>query len=315
MSSMTYTIFTLNFKEGIKWKVCLLFGMLVVTFLPFITGATHIGEYAIFDSYDQFREGIGIYGLAFGAFLVGVGTKMGNGCTSGHAVCGVPRKSKRSIVATILFMVSAMAIATLRKYVPFLGEYNYDWNFLLSDYQKFAMALFTALGVLSVVLIIYRGIKEKELISKLECLVALGIGMIFGAGLLIGGMVRRTKIIGFLSLGDGWDPSLLFIMVGALGVNFITFHFILKMKKPIIAVKFEIPTKKILDWNVIAGPIIFGLGWGICGFCPGPAMINMLYNLNMLIFIFWFAVGQIATGKSIAAIEAYQKKINEKKSN
>ena len=149
--------------------------------------------------------------------------------------------------------------------------------------------------------------------DMIEQFITFIVGLIFGAGLMIGGMCRRTKIIGFLAIKDGWDPSLLFVMIGALGVNFFTFNLILKRSTPMLANKFDIPAKKEVDWNVIVGPIIFGIGWGLSGFCPGPAMVNFLFYVQMAIFVGLLAIGQLAVGKVLPIIQSKLAKRAEEK--
>jgi uncharacterized protein len=327
MSSMTYTIFTLNFKEGLKTKLCLLFGILTATFPVFYLldppGITYEGvvKYYLFNygtdktnMPNMFWSGIDIYGFGLGALLVGFGTKLGNGCTSGHAVCGVPRFSLRSTIATGLFLAFGIGMATLKYHANFFNNVShYEWISMQEDYKYFGYALYAIIGALVVIFIIHLCIKSNQRIDKIEPIISFLIGLIFGAGLMIGGMCQRSKIIGFLTIKDGWDPSLMFVMVGALGVNFITFHFILKREAPIFGKKFDIPQNKAIEWNIIAGPILFGIGWGLSGFCPGPGMVNLLFYVQMLIFIVLMGIGQFAAGKILPMINTYLKRRNEAK--
>ena len=123
-------------------------------------------------------------------------------------------------------------------------------------------------------------------------------GTIFGIGLYISQMVNPSKVIGFLDLfGGKWDPSLGLVMVGAIGVFAITFRIITKsLKAPLWGPKFFLPTKTQVEPNIIIGPIIFGIGWGLAGICPGPAIANFT-TWNSYFFIFMGAVvgGMIIT--------------------
>lgn len=116
-------------------------------------------------------------------------------------------------------------------------------------------------------------------------IVALACGCIFGAGLAASGMTDVNKVRGFLDLFGRWDPSLMFVMGSALCVTLITFRFILKSAKPLLSTKFNLPTKNDIDRPLIIGAILFGLGWGLVGFCPGPAISSLAY-LNSDSFIF-----------------------------
>ena len=96
-------------------------------------------------------------------------------------------------------------------------------------------------------------------------------GLIFGVGLLISGMSNPAKVLNFLDLTGTWDPSLAFVMGGAVLVTFIGYRFVLNRSAPVFSEVFHLPTKKDLDGQLLTGASIFGIGWGLGGFCPGPA--------------------------------------------
>jgi uncharacterized protein len=112
---------------------------------------------------------------------------------------------------------------------------------------------------------------------------ALIAGLIFAAGLTLGGMTDPRKVQGFLNIGGiasgawgKWDPSLAFVMGGALIVSFLAFWSIKGRVAPWFAVKFELPTRRDIDARLIIGAALFGVGWGIGGYCPGPALATFL---------------------------------------
>lgn len=109
----------------------------------------------------------------------------------------------------------------------------------------------------------------------MSVLVQFAIGLVFGLGLVIAGMSNPAKVLNFLDLGaisaGGWDPSLAFVLGGAIAVTFIGFKLILRRERPIFAEKFVLPSATEIDTRVVVGPAIFGVGWGLAGFCPGPA--------------------------------------------
>jgi uncharacterized protein len=103
-----------------------------------------------------------------------------------------------------------------------------------------------------------------------------GVGLIFGLGLLISGMSDPAKVLNFLDFAGiasrKWDPSLAFVMAGAIAVTFVGFEWILRRPRPLFAEAFHLPNKQELDLRIVSGPAIFGVGWGLAGFCPGPAL-------------------------------------------
>ncbi|MEE2691528.1 MAG: DUF6691 family protein [Pseudomonadota bacterium] len=101
---------------------------------------------------------------------------------------------------------------------------------------------------------------------------ALVAGLIFGLGLVISGMVNPAKIIAFLDVAGAWDPSLLFVMAAALAVTFVGYRLVLRRAAPMFETQFHLPATTVIDRNLIMGAAIFGVGWGLSGFCPGPAI-------------------------------------------
>ena len=103
-------------------------------------------------------------------------------------------------------------------------------------------------------------------------IVSLLCGIIFGIGLVISQMINPAKVLGFLNLFGEWDPSLAFVMIGALIISSPSFHLFKNKEKPIFSSSFSIPNKKEIDKELIFGSILFGAGWGLVGLCPGPAI-------------------------------------------
>ena len=117
-------------------------------------------------------------------------------------------------------------------------------------------------------------------------LVSLVCGIIFGIGLVISEMINPEKVLGFLNIFRDWDPSLAFVMIGALIVSTPIFHLFKKNKKPLFSSSFLIPTNKKIDKKLIIGSILFGAGWGLVGLCPGPAITSIaLINISSIIFV------------------------------
>lgn len=98
------------------------------------------------------------------------------------------------------------------------------------------------------------------------------VGLIFGVGISISGMANPAKVLNFFDVAGTWDPSLIFVMGGAVVVTFIGYRFVLKRPAPIMEAKFQLPTRRDLDLPLLGGSAVFGIGWGIAGFCPGGAL-------------------------------------------
>ncbi|MBM3520302.1 MAG: YeeE/YedE family protein [Alphaproteobacteria bacterium] len=127
-------------------------------------------------------------------------------------------------------------------------------------------------------------------------LVALFIsGLLFGAGLTISGMVNPMKILNFLDFAVAWDPSLIFVMAGGLAVTFAGYRLLGHRSQPLFAPAFDTPTKTGIDLRLVGGAAIFGLGWGLTGFCPGPAIASLVFGrLETAIFVVAMAAGMVA---------------------
>ena len=123
-------------------------------------------------------------------------------------------------------------------------------------------------------------------------LVALFCGTIFGIGLVISQMINPAKVLGFLNAFGEWDPSLAFVMIGALIISSPLFHLFKNKEKPIFYTSFSISENKEIDKRLIFGSILFGAGWGLAGLCPGPAISSIaLLNISSVTFVFSMFIG------------------------
>jgi len=119
-------------------------------------------------------------------------------------------------------------------------------------------------------------------------------GLLFGAGLVVSGMTQPVKVLGFLDVFGRWDPTLALVMVGALAVSGAGFAMARRLGRALLAVRQLWPTRKDIDRPLIVGSILFGVGWGLVGLCPGPALAN-LASLSPQVFVFVLAmVGGVA---------------------
>jgi uncharacterized membrane protein YedE/YeeE len=122
--------------------------------------------------------------------------------------------------------------------------------------------------------------------------VALAAGLIFGLGLAVSQMVNPAKVLGFLDLFGDWDPSLVFVMLGAIPVAALGYRLAIRYSSPFCAEAYATPAKAGIDGRLVIGAILFGIGWGLVGYCPGPAIASIaLGNPATLLFIAAMLVG------------------------
>lgn len=131
----------------------------------------------------------------------------------------------------------------------------------------------------------------------MKILSALFGGLIFGIGLAAAGMTSTQKVLGFLDVFGEWQADLLFVMVSALLVTIISFRIVLARSKPLCDIKFHLPTGSEVDARLVIGAVIFGIGWGVYGYCPGPALAALAYlQPDNLMFIVAMIVGMALSG-------------------
>ena len=108
----------------------------------------------------------------------------------------------------------------------------------------------------------------------MSALAAFAAGLVFGLGLIVSGMADPGKVIGFLDLAGAWDPSLAFVMGGAILVGFFAFAFARRRARSFLGGALHLPTSRDIDLRLVGGSVVFGIGWGLAGFCPGPALVS-----------------------------------------
>ena len=109
----------------------------------------------------------------------------------------------------------------------------------------------------------------------MQLLLALLAGLVFGLGLIISGMTDPSKVIGFLDLAGKWDPSLAFVMGGAILVGLFAFRFAARRSRTFLGGSMQLPTARQIDRRLVLGGLLFGIGWGLAGYCPGPVLASL----------------------------------------
>ncbi|TDV96706.1 hypothetical protein BDK62_110153 [Halomonas alkaliantarctica] len=110
----------------------------------------------------------------------------------------------------------------------------------------------------------------------MRTLMAYAAGLLFGLGLAISGMTDPARVLGFLDIAGEWDPTLAFVLGGAVITTFIGYRLVLRRSSPFFGDKFQLPTKRELDSRLLGGAALFGIGWGLSGYCPGPAIASVV---------------------------------------
>ncbi len=125
-------------------------------------------------------------------------------------------------------------------------------------------------------------------------LAAFGAGSLFAVGLAISGMTKPSKVIGFLDFAGAWDASLAFVMVGAIAVHLVAHRLIRRRAAPLFDAGFHLPTRKDIDLRLVLGAALFGVGWGLGGFCPGPGLVAAAGGVaSALVFVGGMTAGML----------------------
>lgn len=119
------------------------------------------------------------------------------------------------------------------------------------------------------------------------------VGFLFAVGLAIAGMTQPEKIINFLNPWE-WDPSLLFVMIGAVGIHMVAYPLVIRRKSPLLDTKWHVPTRKDITARLFIGSALFGIGWGLGGFCPGPGVTSLASgDVRAFLFVGGMIVGMM----------------------
>lgn len=245
-----------------------------------------------------------------GGMLVAIGTNVGSGCTSGHMICGIARLSRRSFVATATF--SSVAFIVVQLGTPslivnyFFGghmkqlSHNQEWI----SFPSFTYALLL-LSILAIVLATYYYLYEnanqfsQSVKNQMDQYVLpYYSALVFGLGLAFAGMTSPAKVVGFFDFfGDHYDPSLFCVAVGAILLDLYLFQMHIlpaanKGETPLYHDQYHLPSSTQIDWKLVTGAAIFGVGWGLGGVCPGPVMTNLgTFNPLFILYCLGFYTG------------------------
>jgi uncharacterized membrane protein YedE/YeeE len=260
-----------------------------------------------FDRSDPAAATLSPLGYGLAGLFVGFGTKLSNGCTSGHGICGLARLSKRSMAAVATFMASAVATTYLTQVSPLLTKFTSVLQVEAAQ-QTHSQPLLGVASALTLLTVVASAVapwfrQKKDENGQARILPAIASGSMFASGLYIGQMVYQSRVLGFLNLAgmtDGsWDPTLVFVMGGGVMVSLLSYQFlegyrITRSTTPVkhpLALKpdapFCIPTNTHIDAQLILGSVAFGIGWGLGGICPGPGIFLAGAGVQNVILHWW----------------------------
>ena len=289
-NSFVYSILTWD-RPSIYWKSTMIGAIICASGIAWhIFGFSSVDSDTspFFDSPSTMISNLSCLGFALSGLFVGFGAKLSHGCTSGHLICGIPRRSIRSLVAVIVYMATAFMIANLRYEEPFLDDTETVW---VDDTDYTAcISTVTALAALFIIVTpLYFKFQRKAHDMFNTMVLSILVGFLFAFGMIFGGMSRRSKVMTFLDFGDG---SLGTFFVAVILFNLLFFYYL--MEKKYISI-IETPIEHV-TWRLILGAIFFGLGWGIGGICPGPSFVLFMFMTPhiSLIWLVALIVGQFA---------------------
>eukprot|EP00977_Amphora_coffeiformis_P001416 scaffold289_cov147-Amphora_coffeaeformis.AAC.1 len=261
--------------------------------------------------HDQLRMP-SILAYCIGGICTGFGTKLSNGCTTGHGMCGMARLSKRSIVAVLTFMSTAVATTTLltspnallKEYSGFLRDYSGAREGVLLPMWSLGLTVASVAAALVAPLLHSKKEKTENEPSHMAKIGPAAVaGSLFARGLYMGGMIYRDTVLGFLDVSQMakgmWNPTLMFVMAGGMVVSFTAYQFLEKhrvfqstasLKKPLLqpeGTPFGVPTNQVIDRDLLLGAALFGIGWAIGCICPGQGMFNAAVGVRDVIYYWW----------------------------
>lgn len=133
---------------------------------------------------------------------------------------------------------------------------------------------------------------------RAQAATAFAAGLLFGVGLVVSGMTQPQKVLAFLDVFGDFDPSLLLVMGGAVTVHALAYTFTMRRSAPLFAASFAVPTRRDVDAKLLLGAAIFGVGWGLSGYCPGPSIVSLAAGATpVLLFVSAMLTGMLLTSK------------------
>lgn len=213
--------------------------------------------------------------VALASFCVGAGASIANGCTSGHGICGLARFSRRSAAAIGTMMMTAIATATTFRTASAIAVPKILDVVRASSWERVAPFLLVGITAPPLLAVATHFAKKRgwpRVARIAHGAVHVARGFLFAVGLMISGMANPAKTLRFLDIRSAWDPSMAAVFAGAVPPAALAFTQLQKGFRPFLRESPELPTRSDIDKRLLFGSALFGVGWGLTGMCPGPAI-------------------------------------------
>jgi uncharacterized membrane protein YedE/YeeE len=272
--------------SDLSWRMCFVLGLPAAGIILRCTGV---------DAFEPLPVSVASAArLACAGLLVGVGTSLGNGCTSGHGISGLSRFSVRSLAATATFMTTGAVSASAFGTASWLSTANSESD-CISNVSQSVKQVATISGVscasfATAVLLLIMAVPRICSADQARLMLETASGTTTGLALGISAMSKPSKVAGFLDLSRGvdhWDPTLAFVMAGALCVTIPCYQLWLKGGNPRWKDSFGLPTNTKVDKRLLVGAATFGTGWGLAGICPGPSFVGTFGSTSAKACVPW----------------------------
>ena len=293
-SEMFYTAFRRREEADYRnWKFSVFLGLIIATSYYYL-----FVDAQAFNPPEKFLGYLSIMGYGLAGVLIGFGSQLAGGCTSVF-FCGLPKWGKRFILEALLITLSATSIANVTKNTKLpsiLTTPSFTTIASEINLEVKNLAVFGGSICLAVYYIVFLAVKNRTHDLKGFFIHVLS-GFLYGLGFILTGMIKPSKVLGLLSFDSLDDFELIISIAVVVGMNFLTFYWIYHVdnlfKYPILGGPFDLQEWYKISTKNILGCIIFGIGWGMCGICPGCAIMTCyLYLPHMALFLMSVFVGQ-----------------------
>ncbi|CAG9329260.1 unnamed protein product [Blepharisma stoltei] len=305
VSSMIISIsrFYVN-SSGLFWRISFLLGLLnSVLFFRVYLGDTIYGI-RVFDVLSSMSD-LSLPQWIIGSFFIGMSTNLGGDFIVYHIICGLPRLSRRSMLGTAIVILFGAITLSYRHSIPSFENKGIIDSQTMDTYLSFIGDSFSGVYLIYIISFGVHLISKAKKADKIDPLFSFAIGIIFGLGFILSGLCRRTKVIGFLNFGDNWDPTIAYSIVAMVGFNWFGFNLIFKnVTTPLLQGNFNPIIDGGINMSFCIGAALFGIGWGILGFCNAGIFMNIMLLPQALLALIGILMGNTTMRYLMAIINS-----------